>query len=111
MSTNWNANKRRGVWAALRNDDPQLLATYLNSVQDIRDAYVGLWNPEKYRSLVGKKDTHLLDVMLLQKTGVNHGKGGALNCWNWLNNKFPEAYTTHEKEYVLKRYNTFITRR
>ena len=72
---------------------------------DIRDAYTGLWNPKKYRSECGKKDTHLLDVMLLQRTGVNHGRGGALQCYAWLNTVFPEAYTAEEKEWVMRRYH------
>ena len=29
----------------------------LTTVQDVRDAYTGLWNPDKKR---GKKDVHLL---------------------------------------------------
>ena len=51
-----------------------------------------------------KKDTHLLDVMLLQKTGVNHGQGGALRCYACLHAVFPEAYTAEEKEWVMRRY-------
>lgn len=101
--TTWDVTKRRGVWEALRQDDPQQLAIHLTSVQ-IREAYTGLWNPKKYRKECGKKDTHLLDVMLLQKTGVNHGQGGALRCYAWLNTVFPEAYTAEEKEWVMRRY-------
>jgi hypothetical protein len=42
--------------------------------------------------------------MLLQKTGVNHGQGGALRCCAWLDAVFPEAYTAEEKEWVMRRY-------
>lgn len=99
----WDKVRRREVWEALFEDDPRKLAKHLTSVRIVRDAKSGLWNPEKR---CGKKDTHLLDVMLLQRTGVNHGKGGALRCHAWLNAAFPEAYTAEEREWVMRRYRT-----
>lgn len=99
----WDATKRRGVWEALNQDNPHQLAEHLTSVQDVRDAYTGLWHPRKYRRGVGKRDTHLLEVMLLQRTGVNRGRGGALRCLSWLTAAFPEAYTDEEKEDVFRK--------
>ena len=120
----WNVDKRRGVWRALYQDDPQQLAKHLTSVQDVRDAYSGLWKPKKYPLIenwpdiddglwkpkkdTGKKDTHLLDVILLQKTGVNRHQGGALRCYHWLNAAFPEAYTPEEKERGIQKYQKSI---
>ena len=103
----WSKDTRRKVWIALRRDDPELLAETLQSEQEIRDGCIGLWNPKKYRTQIGKRDTHLLDVMLLQKTGVNYGKGGALRCYTWLISAFPNAYTLQEKESVLQRYHHY----
>lgn len=93
----WNKDKRRAVWTALNKDDPDLLARWLISSQDVRDAYVGLWKPKKYRQGEGKRDTHLLEVLLLQKTGVNHGKGRAMRCYEWLLRAYPDAYSDEEK--------------
>ena len=104
----WDVDKRREVWRALYQDDPQMLSKHLTSVQDVRDAYRGLWNPKKYTTGFGKKDTHLLDVILLQKTGVNRGQGGALRCYYWLNAAFPEAYTPEEREWVMQKYQCSI---
>jgi hypothetical protein len=102
MSMTWDTDIRRAVWDALYADDPQKLSEYLTSNEVIRGARTGMWNPNKKG---GKKDTHLLDVMLLQKTGVNYNKGGALKCYAWLNDAFPDAYTTEEKTYVTRRYH------
>ncbi len=94
--------KRRGVWKALYRDDPRLLAAHLTSVKDVRDAYTGLWNPDKKS---GKKDVHLLDVVLLQQTGVNYDQGRAMRCYSWLNSVFPRAYTAGEKEWAIRKYH------
>lgn len=99
----WTKDKRRAVWTALNNDDPDLLARCLISSQDVRDAYVGLWKPKKYRQGEGKRDTHLLEVLLLQKTGVNHGKGRAMRCYEWLLRAYPDAYSDEEKLHVQER--------
>ena len=40
--TTWDVDKRRKVWRALYQDDPQQLAIHLTSVQEIRDAKTGL---------------------------------------------------------------------
>jgi len=101
--TTWNAGKRRGVWKALKEDNPEQLAKHLTSERVVRDAYKGLWNPKKYEGEPGKKDTHLLDVLLLQKTGVNHDQGGALRCYAWLNQAFPNAYSHEEKKWVMQK--------
>ena len=101
----WDAAKRRAVWSALYRDDPQVLGAHLHTAQDVRSAYTGLWNPKKYRRECGKKGTHLLDVMLLQRTGVNRGQGGALRCYAWLNTTVPDAYTAGEKEFAWYRYS------
>jgi len=100
----WSKETRIGVWEALYYDNPDMIAKHLVDVDTIRRGRVGLWNAGKYdRDKPGKKDTHLLDVMLLQKTGVNFGLGGAVKCYAWLNGTFPDAYTPQEREYVLRR--------
>ena len=100
----WSKETRQGVWEALYYDNPEMIANHLIDVDTIRRGRVGLWSPDKYHGdKPGKKDTHLLDVMLLQKTGVNFGLGGAVKCYAWLNATFPDAYTPQERERVVRR--------
>lgn len=109
--TGWDAKKREGVWRALYLDDPHLISVYLRSVEEIRSAYFGLWNPKKYVKKAGKRNTHLLDVMVLQKKGVNFGRGLALKTLTWLKENFPSAYSDNEWKYVLCRCNLDQTRK
>ena len=105
MAVVWEKSTRIAVWKALQLDDPDLLEPHIRTSQDVRDASTALWNPEKYSKnpIEGKKDVSLLDVMLMQRNGVNADQGGAMRCWEWIEARFPDAYTDEEKQYAWQR--------
>ena len=96
----WTAATRRGVWEALMHDDPETIALHLTSRALVETSAKGLWNPSK---ATGKRNTSILDVMALQRTGVNGNLGQALRCLRWLLDTFPEVYNAKDIEWAIRK--------
>lgn len=94
----WTAATRRGVWEALMHDDSKTIALHLTNRALVETSAIGLWNPSK---TAGKRNTSILDVIALQKTGVNGNLGQPLRCLRWLLSTYPEVYNAKDIEWVI----------
>ena len=81
----WSAEKRKRIWDAVWNDDANMLSSEIQTTAHVDESTSQLWNPRKRNGIMNR---NILEVVSMQKTGVNLNQGQATRCLAFLLDSF-----------------------